>query len=145
MKKYTLLLIVPLLFFVTGCDKDTYGCTDPDSTNYNAYANVNDNSCIYEGEVLVWWDEDFSTEAQWLWGPISINTYIDGEFSGAVTTTTYWTGIPSCEDATVKEVVDLGYLKQKDIVIEYYIGSSIGTQSTTVFANTCNTVKLWID
>jgi len=143
--KKLLLLFIPLLFFINGCDKDIYGCTDPDSTNYYPNANVNDNSCTYEAEVLVWWDENFQSYASWMWGPISINTYIDGEFAGAVATTMYWTGVPSCENATVKEIVDLGYIKQKEVLIEYRISSSTSYyQFVTVVANTCNPVQLSI-
>ena len=55
MKKYIILLIVPLLFFSIGCEKDDdiYGCTDPDATNYQNFANVNDNSCLYEARIFV--------------------------------------------------------------------------------------------
>ncbi|MCK6641622.1 MAG: hypothetical protein L6Q81_16200 [Bacteroidia bacterium] len=49
-KLYTALLLTLFVIGSASCKKDKRieGCTDPNSTNYNPDANVNDGSCAYE-------------------------------------------------------------------------------------------------
>jgi len=53
---FVIISIISLLFFI-GCESnpsdsgnqsDIYGCTDPDATNYNPNATIDDGSCEYE-------------------------------------------------------------------------------------------------
>jgi len=43
----TLACLVVAGLSITSCEKETAGCTDPSSTNYNANATLDDGSCIY--------------------------------------------------------------------------------------------------
>ena len=42
-----------ILLLIVGCGaepEDVYGCTDKDACNFNADANIFDNSCVYESD-----------------------------------------------------------------------------------------------
>ena len=147
MKKHLILLIIPLLFFSIGCEKDNdiSGCTDPDATNYQNLANVNDNSCLYESDILLYWFEDWAVHAQQNFGNnASFNVWIDGVLVGAASNAIVNNYIPDCGTiALIETTVDLGYLKQKDIVIEYQFNSTIiASQTVTMFANECHKVEI---
>tara|TARA_B100001059_G_C17670361_1_gene494192 strand:- start:77 stop:835 length:759 start_codon:yes stop_codon:yes gene_type:complete len=51
MKKilYTFLLVSPILF-ITSCEEDIEGCTDPLAVNFASEATLNDNSCIFDSD-----------------------------------------------------------------------------------------------
>ena len=58
MKKFSLIKVLSLSLvllmtspFFTSCNKDTEGCTNPDATNYEADATIDDGSCIVDMEV----------------------------------------------------------------------------------------------
>ena len=67
MKKVTLILIcltmIGGLSFTNSCKKDTKikGCMDKDSYTYSAAAQEDNGSCLYEGEVVIWYDQAAST------------------------------------------------------------------------------------
>ena len=89
MKKTLLLLSVSsiLLFSVSGCRKDIYGCTDPSAGNYAPNANVDNGSCRYYGNVMFWFDANNGT------GTVNISNQ-QGTITGFVTG-----GVPSCGNA----------------------------------------------
>ena len=43
----TMILGLTLIFGVTSCHKEKFGCTDPQSLNYDADATTDDGSCQY--------------------------------------------------------------------------------------------------
>ena len=46
--KYSLYLLLPLLFIIASCGKDSVpGCTDPNANNFNSLATESDGSCTY--------------------------------------------------------------------------------------------------
>ncbi|MCS5663798.1 MAG: DUF1566 domain-containing protein [Flavobacteriales bacterium] len=44
-----ILLLAPLVGFVSSCGKDIKGCTDSLASNYNSEATIYDNTCVYLG------------------------------------------------------------------------------------------------
>lgn len=49
--------LVPVLvvFVLSGCIKKT-GCTDYEAMNYNSEAERSDQSCIYQADIVIYWD-----------------------------------------------------------------------------------------
>lgn len=43
--------ILTAAFFLTTCEVQRMGCTDPRAVNYDVSADIDDNTCIYEGDV----------------------------------------------------------------------------------------------
>lgn len=75
--------IISLLFFI-GCESnpiesdnksDIYGCTDPEATNYNPNATIDDGSCEYQSSPAslsnAWGNNPYETSS-----PISIAGYV---------------------------------------------------------------------
>ena len=87
---FALLLVVPLL---SACDvfggsdnEPVPGCTDPEAVNFQASAEVNDGSCIYEAEVSFYMTTDVHGQ---------VDIFIDDRFFGMLDG--FWTGQPgSC-------------------------------------------------
>ena len=144
MNKYIILLILPFLFF--SCEKDELvsGCIDSDAVNYNEWAEIDDGSCMYEGEVLLWWTEDFGQDIYAIFGFFpSFEIFVDGQFAGSVSSSIYYNYAPDCGQGAVETTVNLGYLKQRDVQVNwYYQGDSFFSNTWTVLANTCNVFQL---
>ena len=51
-KMITIILASVLVFGITSCKKEKFGCTDPLSVNYNPEATTNDGSCQYSSYII---------------------------------------------------------------------------------------------
>tara|TARA_B110000444_G_scaffold165999_1_gene155134 strand:- start:457 stop:978 length:522 start_codon:yes stop_codon:yes gene_type:complete len=165
MNKYIIFLISSLLLFSVGCEKeisgcmdtnatnynpaantddgscDFYGCTDIDAINYDSGATIFDNSCLYEAYAVIWWDVWFH---YWVEGEFNsfpaFTVTIDGETAGTISTSGYYISEIDCEDpdAFVQRTLDLGFEKEKDVIVRYYYKGNLYLYYTiTVFANEC--------
>jgi hypothetical protein len=85
-----------LIAIFASCDRK--GCTDITAANVCSKCNSDDGSCIYQGNIVVWWNE--ATVQNWKvnYNTASVNIYIDGVLVNSIPTTTYWLVAPSCRD-----------------------------------------------
>lgn len=144
MKRVAFALSLVLAFTLTSCEKDISGCTDPDSTNYNSEANVNDNSCAYEGSMGFWYSEDCA-DVFGYYEVTSLKFYIDGELIGSKSADTYYASSPGCDAAeTVPTTQDLGSVKDKDfnLLVVDEDGDTVWDAEVTFSGNKCITMQL---
>ena len=145
MKKIKLINLAVLTLAVLtfgSCKKE--GCTDVDATNYNASAKKDDNSCNYEGSVVLWYGPEAS---QYFLNDdaVTLTFYVDNKIVGSSAASVYWTGKPSCGDnGSITITKDLSNTKSMSYTysiidqtgFEYWSGVLNFT------ANTCLAVEL---
>lgn len=142
MKTKKLLLIALSFIALTSCKKE--GCTDMDAKNYNAEADVNDNTCTYEGSNVLWYDQ---TASQGLIndGATSLTFYVNGQIVGSTGTNVYWTAAPNCGDTgSITVLQDLGDVKSLSYSysVEDQTGWVYWSGVLNFTANTCTGVQL---
>ncbi len=137
---FILALVIPFLF--SGCARK--GCTDTNSTNYDASAKTDDGTCEYEGSVVMWYAKDVS-EGLTSIGSTSLTFYVDGEIVGSTATSVYWTSAPDCgQNGSITITKNLGIATNKSysysVVDEYGDEWWSGTLNFT--GNTCFALQL---
>lgn len=139
--RFHLLLIVGILL-LSGCGKP--GCMDRDGLNYDARATSDDGSCMYEGQVVLWYGENV---AQKLVndGANSLTFYVDNIIVGSSAANVYWTRRPDCEsNGSITITKNLGNSKGRAHTY------SVRDQTNHVYwngilnfsANTCEAIEL---
>lgn len=145
MKKLFLLILCMFLIgglsLTNSCKKSDKikGCTDKDSKNYDATAQVNDGSCLYEGAVVFWYDQ--SASAGLIADSASALTfYINGGIVGSTVTSIFWASAPVCgQNGSITVTEDLGNLKTKvyTLSVKDQTGFEYWNAPVNVTANTC--------
>ncbi len=86
--------------FITGamlfssCKKE--GCTNPVATNYDVKAKTSDRSCVYNVDVIFWFEEDVSQALQFI--EIKKLTFqLNGDPIGTAGTDVFWEEAPKCK------------------------------------------------
>lgn len=142
---FSALLLTLLIITSTSCKK-VEGCTDAQAKNYNSYAEVDDGSCTYQGEVVFWYTEAVSDELINIDLVTSLAYYVGGELEGSSSSSIYYTTNPNCGDnGTITVTRELGTSKTKQYAfkVEDPTDGEILWQGTITFeANTCTAYQL---
>ncbi len=143
MKKIILGLSVVLGFTLTSCKKDVSGCTDPNAISFNSDANVNDNSCTYEGTMSFWYNEDCA-DVFVDYDITSLKFYLDGKLIGSKVADTYYATDPGCKNSEISVTKSLGTFKEKtfnlEVINEY--DEIVWDMDVTFKANACTSFEL---
>lgn len=94
MQKSIAIPFLGLLFMFSSCDKE--GCTIPEASNYSEKAKTDDGSCVYNGNILLWYNQETKNILDL--HNISTLTYtIDGVVIGTFDTDKVFEWAPECE------------------------------------------------
>ena len=142
MKKVILGLLILGTTAMTSCKKE--GCTDPDSTTYDADAKKDNGMCNYEGETVFWYGQSTSNELI-NDGATNLTFYVDGKVVGSTATAVHWTGAPDCGDnASITITKNLGGVKTQSYSysVQDQTGWEYWSGTLNFNANTCFTREL---
>jgi len=142
MKKVILGLLVLGTTVMTSCKKE--GCTDPDSTTYNADAKKDDGTCNFQGEVVFWYGQDAS-DFLVNDGATTLTFYVDGEIVGSTAASVYWTASPTCgSNASITVTKNLGGVKTQSYSyrVEDQTGWEYYNGTLNFNANSCFALEL---
>jgi hypothetical protein len=135
------IILLTGLFLSDSCKKNDKirGCTDKDSQNYNPSAQQDDGSCLYEGQVVFWYDQTASAGLV-ADGATALTFYLNTQVIGSSATTVYWATAPDCgQDGSITVTEDLGKVKTHAyaLSVQDQTGHEYWTSTVNVDANTC--------
>lgn len=143
-KVITLFICITLIAGVSStnsCKKDNKikGCMDIDSKNYKATAQADDGSCLYEGDIVFWYDQTASTGLL-ADGATALTFYLSGQVIGSSATSAYWVVAPVCgQNGSITASEDLGKVKTLAYTLSVVdqTGFEYWNETLNIDANTC--------
>lgn len=138
---FVCLSLLGALAFTNSCKKDNKikGCMDKDSRSYDPTAQQDDGSCLYEGEVVIWYDQAAS-DGLVADGATALTFYLNGQVVGSTATSVFWTGAPTCgQNGSITVTEDLGNVKTQaySLSVKDQTGLEYWTATVNFNANTC--------
>lgn len=133
-------LILVLIAF--SCNKD--GCTDKPATNYDQKAKTDDGSCVYEADLVFWFDNDTKT-IMTSSGVTALYYYLDETLIGNFSPATPFSSAPLCDNETAfrKSIAyDLNSSKTLTYRVEDQSGNEHFSGTVTAVAKSCVPVQL---
>jgi hypothetical protein len=128
----------------SSCSKEIAGCTDPDSINYDATANVDDGSCQYQGQLVIWFEKNTS-DFFLADGTTSLKFFLDGVLATTMPVTNYFALQPNCGDVNTATLTkNLGKEKAKNVTITIKAQDDFvyGSYELIAIANYCVSHRL---
>lgn len=144
MKNYLAILALAALVMTmfSSCSKG--GCNNEDAINYDSSAKRDDGSCVYEGDVVVWYGESTSQDLI-ADGVTSLTFYVDGEIEGSAASSVFWTSEPNCGQSGSWSV-SLRLGGNSSQLLSYEVvdqdDNSLWSGNLDFQANTCTSYKL---
>ncbi len=131
------LLALSLSLFMFSCKNE--GCTDSDAENYIQKAKTDDGTCVYEANLVFWFDNNTKT-IMTSSGVTSLHYYLDGTLVGTFSATNDFSSAPSCdnENAFSKSIAyDIESTKVLSYRVEDQTGNEHFSGTVTAVAKTC--------
>lgn len=139
------LILILGVSFLNSCKKEkVQGCMDRDSKNYNPDAEEDDGNCAFEGNVVLWFNQE-TADSLIDNGVTALTYYVDGAVVGSSAASVYWTSAPNCnQSGSVTILRDLGSVKNKSY--SYSVKDQAGDEQFSgvlnFTANTCTATEL---
>lgn len=95
------LIILTVLLSFTSCKKE--GCTDIESVDYNEKADIDNGTCTYEANGIVFFNEDVSVFLI-TWGVNNLDFYVDGVYQTSISSNDFISVFPQCGHANSMSV-----------------------------------------
>lgn len=127
---------------LTSCKKE--GCTDSAAINYDESAKKDDESCSFQGEAVIWYDESTS-QSLTLGGSSTLKYYVDEVLIGSTDASVYWTGAPDCgANGSINVTKDLGNAKSKTFTYKVIdnLGFTVESGILNISANNCENLQI---
>jgi hypothetical protein len=143
--KHSIFLIGIFLLLATGSCKKIKGCKDPEASNFDEKAKIDDGSCTYNytGEISFWFNE--SRSITWVSsGVTTLTVYFDDVAHGTIDPEK-WTIGPECNgEDTYTTTIEIGAVTSENVsyVIRDQTGASKVNGTINVTKDECKSKQL---
>lgn len=125
----------------TSCKKE--GCTDQLASNYDSTAERDDESCVFNANVLFWYDQNTGTFPM---DASDVNFYLDSKLLGTSSGFLDRPGIPTCDSANVVSFIyEMEKTKSGIYSLDIKARSNdslLYTKTVNVAVGKCNTIDI---
>jgi hypothetical protein len=151
LKLHTMRFFLRIIFFISlttsinSCEEQTViGCMDKDSITYNSKATLDDGSCIYEGQIVIWYDQS-TAQALTAAHVTTLILYLDGLYLPVNQKIVGYTEAPACNDVgSITFGEDLVHAKSRTCTLKVndQENNQFWNELVIFTANTCTKVQL---